>query len=267
MNLIWATSLRVFPQHCNHHNGMIFGGEMLAQMDLVAAAAVSRFLYDSPKGVSEALTVGVDKVIFHKGAKVGDLIIFTATITDVGQKRISVNVSAEKESLEEENKSKRDIKYSHNLETGVLHKQVNYEYAKVKKPVRSKMAEGLFHFCAYDMEKGKGTEHGMILPVCTLWCHQSNGENEIDNQIAVYSNKQVAERLVELFNLDNHDFSEHWHIEDYDKNYDKGLKSNLSVEEICANFHPPKRVPESKMALSLRKNLCGLMEPVVQNPD
>lgn len=163
MNLTWTTSLRVFPQHCNHHNGMIFGGEMLTQMDLVAAAAVTRFLYDSPKGVSEALTVGVDKVTFHKGAKVGDLIIFTATITDVGQKRISVNVSAEKESLEEESKPKRDIKYSHNLETGVLHKQVNYEYAKVKKPVRSKMAEGTFHFCAYDMEKGKGTEHGIDL--------------------------------------------------------------------------------------------------------
>ncbi len=233
MNLTWTTSLRVFPQHCNHHNGMIFGGEMLAQMDLAAAAAVARFLYDSPKGVSEALTVGVDKVTFHKGAKVGDLIIFTATITEVGQKRITINVLAEKETANwQENFDKEKNEWTRKSSWHVK---------------REPMASGLFHFCAYDMGKGKGTEHGMVLPVCTLWCSQTNGENEIDNQIAVYSNKQVAESLAELFNTHNHDFSEHWHIEDYDKNYDKGLSSNLSVDEICACFYPPKKVPESKV--------------------
>ena len=152
MNLIWTTSLRVFPQHCNHHNGMIFGGEMLAQMDLAAAAAVARFLYDSPNGVSEALTVGVDKVTFHKGAKVGDLIIFTATITEVGQKRVTVKVvsnretNAPKKEVDHWNKGLGDFvyKYESNIENVM-------------------MAEGIFHFCAYDMEKGKGTEHGMSL--------------------------------------------------------------------------------------------------------
>lgn len=129
---------------------MIFGGEMLAQMDLAAAAAVARFLYDSPKGVSEALTVGVDKVTFHKGAKVGDLIIFTATITDVGQKRISVNVSAEKEAVTN--------RKPHDLDPN------DYWKSPIRNKVeRSKMAEGIFHFCAYDMEVGKGTEHGITL--------------------------------------------------------------------------------------------------------
>ena len=162
MNLIWTTSLRVFPQHCNHHNGMIFGGEILEQMDLAAAAAVARFLYDSPNGVSEALTVGVDKVTFHKGAKVGDLIIFTAKITEIGKKRITVNVSAERERLdtiyqevEQDKNNPKDF--------------VGCEFISKKKVIRDKMAEGIFHFCAYDMEKGKGTEHGMTLNTAIHW--------------------------------------------------------------------------------------------------
>lgn len=161
MNLTWTTSLRVFPQHCNHHQGMIFGGEMLAQMDLAAAAAVARFLYDSPKGVSEALTVGVDKVTFHKGAKVGDLIIFTATITDVGQKRITVNVSAEKEFIK---KTYRNT-YAVDENGQVATKPGVYDFAEICTHAieRTKMAEGTFHFCAYDMKKEKGTEHGMVL--------------------------------------------------------------------------------------------------------
>lgn len=150
MNLTWTTSLRVFPRHCNHHDGMIFGGEMMAEMDLVAAAAVSRFLYDSPNHVKDALTVGFDKGQFFQGAKSGDLIIFNAEIVSVGKKRITVNVTAEREtptridtSFDPIGGSFRDC---------------------VTPPKREKMATAIFHFCAYDMKLGKGVEHGMEMP-------------------------------------------------------------------------------------------------------
>ena len=151
MNLTHETSFAVFPGDCNYHYPMVFGGKMLAEMDKCAATTVRRFLYDSPNEAKHALTVGVDKVIFHKGAEVGDLIFLTGTVKDVGQKRISVWVKAERENnkiIEQQN----------------LDKWGGFHRTMTPLLVRTVMAEGMFHFCAYDMTVKMSMQHGLVLP-------------------------------------------------------------------------------------------------------
>ena len=81
-------------------------------------------------------------------------------------------VSAEKESLEDskakKNKKLDDLTIRARQGDNEAAKEIIKELAKdeeniKQRVVRSKMAEGTFHFCAYDMEKGKGTEHGLTL--------------------------------------------------------------------------------------------------------
>lgn len=150
MNLTHETSFAVFPGDCNYHYPMVFGGKMLAEMDRCAATTVRRFLYDSPTGAKHALTVGVDKVVFHKGAEVGDLIFLTGTVKEVGQKRVSVWVRAEKE--------------GHEIRTEKWTDGYGGTYLD-KRPyvVRTVMSEGMFHFCAYDMNLKQGMKHGINL--------------------------------------------------------------------------------------------------------
>ncbi len=76
----------------NYMYPMIFGGEMLSQMDIAAAMAVRRALYDSPTGCDGAVTVHCSDINFLVGAQVGDLILLKAEIIEVGSKSISVRV-------------------------------------------------------------------------------------------------------------------------------------------------------------------------------
>lgn len=157
MNLIHETSFAVFPQDCNYHPPMIFGGKMLAEMDRCAATTVRRFLYDSPKGAKHALTVAVNNLTFHKGAEVGDLIFIKGTIIKVGTKSLVVKVVAEREKLIQTARNK--IVNSPSSCLGFGGYSIQYESIVSKE----KMAEGEFTFCAYDMEYKISMEHGMKL--------------------------------------------------------------------------------------------------------
>lgn len=96
MNLVFETTFTVFPQHTNYNPPMLFGGELLSQMDIAAAMAARRFLYDSPT-CKDALTVAVSDVTFHVGAAVKDLIFLRATIIRAGIKSIGVLVEGWRE--------------------------------------------------------------------------------------------------------------------------------------------------------------------------
>lgn len=86
----------VYPSDCNymkHLDGtpMVHGGTMLLKMDR-AAAELARILLKETE-CDSALTVGVDRVIFHKGAKLGDMIRIQVNFQEVGIKRMSFYTS------------------------------------------------------------------------------------------------------------------------------------------------------------------------------
>lgn len=69
---------------------MVFGGAMLSEMDLCAAGAVRRALYDS--GCDSSVTVGVTDVSFYRAAKCGDIVKLRGHIWKTGKKSIDVKV-------------------------------------------------------------------------------------------------------------------------------------------------------------------------------
>ena len=97
LNLTHTTSFVVFPADTNANPPMAFGGSLLAHMDRCAAITTRRFLYDSTVGAKDYVTVGLDKGIFHKGAKVKDLIYVTGTVIKAKSKIVVVKVIVEKE--------------------------------------------------------------------------------------------------------------------------------------------------------------------------
>jgi acyl-CoA thioesterase YciA len=79
--------LRVIPMpaDCNA-NGDIFGGWVMAQVDLAGAVLPIR------RARGRLATVAVNQFIFKQPVKVGDLLSFYADITRVGTTSITVNV-------------------------------------------------------------------------------------------------------------------------------------------------------------------------------
>lgn len=230
---------------------------MMAEMDLVAAAAVSRFLYDSPNGVSEALTVGFDKGTFHKGAQSGDLVIFTATITGVGKKRVSVKVVAERERLDT---CYQEVEHDKNDPPDF----VGCVFESKKKLMRDKMAEAMFHFCAYDMKLKKGVEHGMTMPTHTVFLEQYEPESSIINPIYIFDTKGHAERYVNRLNqIRGHKFCEHWSMEEFKLEH-AGLPLNPAVpgwdgeedEEAEKPVPPPIPLLPKPMNVFIPKPVC-----------
>ena len=72
MNLIFENSFVVFPKDTNYNPPMVFGGKILAEMDIAAACCARRLLYSSH--IKDAVTVAVNNVSFFIGAEVKDLI-------------------------------------------------------------------------------------------------------------------------------------------------------------------------------------------------
>lgn len=93
----FETTFTVFPHMTNYMYPMVFGGEMLSQMDIAAAMNVRRALYDSPTGCDNAVTVHCTDINFLVGAQVGDLILLKSEIYQVGTKSISVQVEGYRE--------------------------------------------------------------------------------------------------------------------------------------------------------------------------
>lgn len=86
----YTTSFVVMPKHCNYLGDMIFGGELLSQMDIAAAMAVRRAMYNCEH--KKAVTVRVTNVNFMVAALVGDLIQLEATVDEVTNRTLIVHV-------------------------------------------------------------------------------------------------------------------------------------------------------------------------------
>ena len=122
----------MFPQDTNYMPPMVFGGKMLSEMDIAAACAVRRFLYNSPTGVRDAVTVQVNDLTFFDGAEIKDLIHVHAVVIKAGIKSVDVAVVCFRENPD---------------------------------GTHDKMAEGKFRFVAYDIARRVAVPHGLKLPV------------------------------------------------------------------------------------------------------
>ncbi len=120
----------MFPQDTNYMPPMVFGGKMLSEMDIAAACAVRRFLYSSPTGVRDAVTVQVTDVTFFAGAEIKDLIHVHALVVKAGIKSVDVAVTCFRENPD---------------------------------GTHDKMAEGKFKFVAYDLDRRTAVPHGIKL--------------------------------------------------------------------------------------------------------
>ncbi len=70
-------SFTVFPEDLNY-KGSLFGGKILAEMDIAGIKPIRRMLYMTE--CDNLVTVRIDRVDFLKPARLGDLIELTATI-------------------------------------------------------------------------------------------------------------------------------------------------------------------------------------------
>ena len=76
--------------------GDIFGGWLMAQMDLAAGNAAAR------RARGRCATVAVDKMTFHQPVLVGDEVSFYATIERVGRTSMTIRVEAWRRSRDAE---------------------------------------------------------------------------------------------------------------------------------------------------------------------
>ncbi|MBT3478158.1 MAG: acyl-CoA thioesterase [Candidatus Marinimicrobia bacterium] len=81
----------VMPDHINVV-GTLFGGQMIAWVDLAAAKVAHRFLKGAD--VDGAVTRTIDKVEFKEPVYLGDWVNFTATIIDTGNTSFKIQVDA-----------------------------------------------------------------------------------------------------------------------------------------------------------------------------
>jgi acyl-CoA hydrolase len=84
----------VFPDDLNYA-GTLFGGKVLAEMDIAAIKAVRRLLYKTD--CDEAVTASIDRVDFKRPAHLGDIIDMRAEIIRLGKSSIDVKVIVTKE--------------------------------------------------------------------------------------------------------------------------------------------------------------------------
>lgn len=77
----------VMPQHINGY-GRLFGGQLMAWIDVVAGAVARRHAN------AEVTTASVDTFQFKKPAHVNDMIVLVGTITHVGASSMEVRVDS-----------------------------------------------------------------------------------------------------------------------------------------------------------------------------
>jgi acyl-CoA thioesterase YciA len=79
--------MRVMPMPADsNHNGDIFGGWIMAQVDLAGAVLPARLAR------GRIATVAVNQFVFKQAVSVGDLLSFYAKVERVGTTSITVNV-------------------------------------------------------------------------------------------------------------------------------------------------------------------------------
>lgn len=88
-------SFTVFPQDLNYGD-TLFGGKVMAEMDVAGVKVVRRALYDTE--CDGAVTASVDKIDFKKPAFLGDLITMKAEIKGLGRSSIQIKITVTRES-------------------------------------------------------------------------------------------------------------------------------------------------------------------------
>jgi acyl-CoA thioesterase YciA len=73
------------PADCNA-NGDIFGGWVMAQVDLAGAVVPARYV------IGRMATVAVNQFIFKQPVRVGDILSFFAEVTRIGNTSVTVQV-------------------------------------------------------------------------------------------------------------------------------------------------------------------------------
>jgi acyl-CoA thioesterase YciA len=78
---------KVIPMPCNtNYNGDIFGGWLLSQMDLAGVSLCNNVNY------GRYVTMTIDRMVFRKPVKVGDIVEIMGKINKVGNTSIEVDL-------------------------------------------------------------------------------------------------------------------------------------------------------------------------------
>ena len=90
--------IQVIPMPCDTNaNGDIFGGWLLSQMDLAGSVECKRYF------PGRYVTITIDKMLFSKPVKVGDILTIYCKIINIGNTSITVDILAKiKKSLSNE---------------------------------------------------------------------------------------------------------------------------------------------------------------------
>ena len=97
--LIAVHSFTVFPQDMNYA-GALFGGKVMAEMDIAGAKVVRKALYGTE--ADGCVTASVDRIDFKKPSQLGDLITMTAEIKSLGKSSLNVRITVVRESIKGE---------------------------------------------------------------------------------------------------------------------------------------------------------------------
>jgi len=84
------TRYLIMPSQANPH-GTAFGGAIVAWIDMVAAMAAQRHCG------KEAVTVGIDSLIFKEPIRIGDQVLLKASVNYVGRTSMEVGVQVTRE--------------------------------------------------------------------------------------------------------------------------------------------------------------------------
>lgn len=97
----YETSFVVYPQDTNALKmDMVFGGKMMSEMDKAAAIVVKHLMLQHKMDKSlYAVTVGVNKLSFTRGAYLGNLVRITADYENHGKTSVTIKVKAYVEDL------------------------------------------------------------------------------------------------------------------------------------------------------------------------
>jgi acyl-CoA thioesterase YciA len=86
---------KVIPLPCNtNYNGDIFGGWLLSQMDLAGVSLCNNVCY------GRYVTMTIDRMVFRKPVKVGDIVEIMGKINKVGNTSIEVDLEVQATNME-----------------------------------------------------------------------------------------------------------------------------------------------------------------------
>ncbi|MBK7027632.1 MAG: acyl-CoA thioesterase [Polaromonas sp.] len=81
----WYSKVIPMPADCNA-NGDIFGGWVMAQVDLAGSVVPARYTQ------GRMATVAVNEFVFKQPVRVGDILSFYSTVTRIGKTSVTVKV-------------------------------------------------------------------------------------------------------------------------------------------------------------------------------